>query len=85
MVEEQPQNCSENEHLVGATSHVIQIDDKPDEIRKETRLIWKSDEDVRVVIIFPMHFQFLFSHMEGYLFASVYFSCVDECLAEAFH
>jgi hypothetical protein len=32
-----------------------------------------------------MHFQFLFSHMEGYLFASVSFSCVDECLAEAFH
>ncbi|PWZ18200.1 hypothetical protein Zm00014a_029120 [Zea mays] len=52
---EQPQNCSENEHLVGATSHVIQIDDKPDEIRKETRLIWKSDEDVRVMSAWLKH------------------------------
>jgi hypothetical protein len=65
MVEEQPQNCSENEHLVGATSHVIQIDDKPDEIRKETRLIWKSDEDVRVVIIFQCTFSFYFLTWKG--------------------
>lgn len=47
-------NLPENAHLVGATSHVF-VDDIVEEVRKETRLIWKSDEDVRVVIHFGLY------------------------------
>jgi hypothetical protein len=49
MVDDQQRNLPENSHFVGTTSHVIQIDGKNEEVRKDTRLIWKTDENVRVV------------------------------------
>lgn len=53
MIGKEGQNLEENAHFVGTTSHVsdvdIEIDDGIEENRKGSRLIWKHDEDVRVV------------------------------------
>jgi hypothetical protein len=53
-------NAPENSHFVGRTSHCIEVDeacDNPvdieendaDEVKTEARLIWKPNEDGRVV------------------------------------
>ena len=53
MIGKEGQNLEENAHFVGTTSHVsdvdIEIDDGIEENRKGSRLIWKHDEDVRMV------------------------------------
>ncbi|AQK95220.1 Ribosomal protein-like [Zea mays] len=55
MVDDQQRNLPENSHFVGTTSHVIQIDGKNEEVRKDTRLIWKTDENVRVTSAWLKH------------------------------
>lgn len=53
MIGKEGQNLEENAHFIGTTSRVSHVDietnDGIEENRKGSRLIWKHDEDVRVV------------------------------------
>ena len=85
---DQPQNVPENAHFVGHVAHThnspIDIegeegdDEDGDGVRTVSRLIWKQEEDERVVSMQPSFDSLV--HVLSTILNGRFF--VDECLAE---